>query len=164
MDKHYKPVNQMTGLQWFALEENYGTEYGPIHREYRFKKEPKLLDIGDANVRQEIENRISNTDDKEIFKKCSNPNDQYSGGESNAKYHTIVQKYYGDEYDGTIIDEKKLNGNSKYDEDELAGASEIVIWKNHSGLIKELPTGKIGGKRTRKRTKRNRNKSKSARA
>ena len=159
----YKPVKKMTGLQWFALEKNYGISYGSIHKAYKFKKEPKLLDIGNADVRKEIENRISDTVDNEIFKKCSNPNEQYSGGEPNAKYHKIVQKYYGDEYDGTIIDEKNLKGNSTYEVDELAGASEIVLWKEHSDLIEELQTG---GKKTRKkkRTKRKKNKSKTARA
>ena len=160
MAKHYKPVKQMAGLQWFALEKNYGKSYGPIHKEYKFKKEPKLLDIGDANVRKEIENRISKTVDNIEFQEYRNPNDQYSGGEPNAKYHAIVQKYYGDKYDGTIIDEKNLKG-TEYEVDELAGASEIVLWKEHSDLIAELPTGKIGGKRTRKRTKPKRNKKKS---
>jgi len=31
-----EPKN-MSGLQWFALEENYGSSYGDIHKKYIFR-------------------------------------------------------------------------------------------------------------------------------
>lgn len=143
---NYTPVEDMTGLQWFALEKNYGESYGGIHKEYKFKKTPKLLDIGDGNVREQMEETISPMDKSILI--YSNPDEQYSGGKSNAKYHNIVKKYYGDEYDGTIIDEKNLKGSAKYPEEDLEGPSEIVLWKDYPNLIEEVSKG---GKRRRKR-------------
>jgi hypothetical protein len=153
---NYTPLEDMTGLQWFALEKNYGESYGGINKEYEFIKTPKLLDIGDGNVREQIEETISPMDNSILI--YSEPDEQYSGGKSNAKYHNIVKKYYGDEYDGTIIDAKNLKGNEKYPVETLEGPSEIVIWKDYSNLIKEVSAG---GKRKRKRklkTKRKREK------
>ena len=144
--KNYRLLEDMNGLEWFALEKNYGESYGGINKEYEFKKTPKLLDIGDGNVREQIEETISPMDKNILI--YSDPDEQYSGGKSNAKYHDIVKKYYGYEYDGTIIDEKNLKGNEKYPLQKLEGPSEIVIWKDYSNLIKEVSAG---GKRRRKR-------------
>jgi hypothetical protein len=71
----------------------------------------------------------------------SDPNEQYSGGRSNTKYHTIVKKYYEEEYDGTIINMKNLKGSKKYSIEDLEGASEIVLWKDFTELLEELPDG-----------------------
>jgi len=154
--KNYRLLKDMIGLEWFALEKNYGESYGGINKEYEFKKTPKLLDIGDGNVREQIEETISPMDKNILI--YSDPDEQYSGVNSNAKYHDIVKKYYGYEYDGTIIDEKNLKGNEKYPIEKLEGPTEIVIWKDYSNLIKEVSAG---GKRKKKRklkTKRKREK------
>ena len=58
----YIPLNEMKGLQWFALENNYGESYGDIHKKYMFKKQAKLLNIGDGNVREMIEEKIDDVD------------------------------------------------------------------------------------------------------
>jgi len=73
--------------------------------------------------------------------KYLDPNQQYSGGPSNKKYHEIVQNVFGHEYNGTIIDETQLNGNYKYTIEDLDGPSEIVIWNDHNNLLEEVING-----------------------
>ena len=131
----YLPLNEMTGLQWFALSKNYGEVYGSISKSYRFMKNPKLLDIGDANVRTMIRETVEPFDPS--IAKYSDPNEQYSGGPTNKKYHLLVQKYFGDTYDGTIIDENNLKGNVDYSAEDLDGASEVVLWKDFDQLLEE---------------------------
>jgi hypothetical protein len=147
----YKPVEDFSGHQWFALTKNYGTEYGDISRRYQFRKEPKLLNIGDADLRVMIENEV-NKRDPNLLVYC-NPDEQYSGTKSNKKYHDILQNIFGEDYDGTIIDQNQLNGNKKYPISELEGPSEIVIWKDYDGLLEELPDDMGKGKGINKLTK-----------
>lgn len=145
----YVPLDEMHGIQWFALRENYGNEtYGDISKKYRFKKAPRLLDIGDADVRSMIVDTISPMDPKIVG--LSDPDEQYSGGVGNRKYHELVKKYFGDEYDGTVIDENHLVGNKKYSVEDLEGPSEMVIWDHHSDLLEE---NEKGGKRANRKTK-----------
>jgi hypothetical protein len=152
----YIPLEDMNGLQWFALENNYGESYGNIHKKYVFKKQPKLLDIGDGNIREMIEEQIKPYDDSIV--EYSDPNEQYSGGKSNTKYHNIVKKYFRSEYDGTIIDEKNLKNGQKYSSEDMEGPSEIVLWKDFTELLEELPNGgkkrKLKLKNSSKKTKR----------
>jgi hypothetical protein len=54
----YISVDEFKGIKWFALADNYGTEYGDITKAYKFKRDPKLLNIGDADVRVMIENEV----------------------------------------------------------------------------------------------------------
>ena len=130
----YIPLDEMHGIQWFALRGNYGTSYGDIHKKYRFKKAPRLLDIGDAEVRSRIVDTISPMDPKIVV--LSDPDEQYSGGAGNRKYHELVKKYFGDSYDGTVIDEKHLVGNDRYSVEDLEGPSEMVLWDQHSELLR----------------------------
>ena len=139
---NYKPIDNFKGHQWFALKEDYGTEYGNISRSYQFKKEPKLLDIGNANVREMIENEIKKDDS--INARVCHPDEQYSGTKANKKCHDIIKQIFGDEYDGTVIDEDNLHGNETYSSEDLEGPSEIVIWKDYNDLLKELPNNDIG--------------------
>jgi len=157
--RRYKPLADFRGHQWFALTENYGTEYGDISRSYRFKREPKLLNIGDADVRVMIEEEIKKEDPKLVA--LCHPDEQYSGTNANKKYHDMLQKIFGQEYDGTIIDQNNLKGNEKYPTEELEGPSEIVIWKDYDDLLEELPNteseksgGTIKNKKQTKRRKR----------
>jgi hypothetical protein len=150
----YKPVSEMNGLQWFALENSYGDgTYGNITKSYRFKREPKLLNIGDADVRVEIEEEIKKTGAGQDVINNLDPNTQYSGGPFNKKYHEIIKGRFGDEYDGTIIDEAQLKGNDKYSVEDLEGATEIVIWRNFEDLLEEQNSG--GKKRKTKKRKYN---------
>jgi hypothetical protein len=149
----YKSLQDMAGLQWFALKENYGESYGDIHKKYRFIKEPNLLNIGDGAIREMIENHIKDEDGDIIF--YSDPDEQYSGGKSNAKYHSIVKKYFGENYDGTIIDENNLKSSRKYSEADLEGANEIVIWKDYSILLEEVSSGGIKRRRKSKSIRHN---------
>lgn len=144
----YVPLKNLTGLQWFALKDNYGESYGNIHKKYKFIKTPKLLDIGNANVRQEIENRIAPSNP--LIFKYSDPDEQYSGTKSNKQYHNLVKEFYYNDYDGTIIDSDNLIPNDKYGIDELEGPYEIVLWKNIPELLEEI---KDGGRKTRKSRK-----------
>jgi len=153
----YIPLQEMNGLQWFALQKNYGESYGDIHKKYKFIKKPKLLNIGDGNIREIIENHIKDYDDKILF--YSDPDEQYSGGKSNAKYHSIVKKYFGEKYDGTIIDENNLKDSDKYLIDDLAGANEIVLWKDYSILLQEISNERKKRNSSRSRSKNSRSKS-----
>ena len=129
----YVPLDEMHGIQWFALRGDYGTSYGDISKKYRFKKAPRLLDIGDAEVRSRIVDTISPMDPRIVG--LSDPDEQYSGGVGNRKYHELVKKYFGEEYDGTVIDEKHLVGNDRYSVEDLEGPSEMVLWDQHSELL-----------------------------
>ena len=144
----YVPLDEMHGIQWFALRGDYGTSYGDIRKKYRFKKAPRLLDIGDAEVRSRIVDTISPMDPKIVG--LSDPDEQYSGGVNNRKYHELVKEYFGDEYDGTVIDENHLVGNEKYSVKDLEGPSEMVLWDHHSDLLEE---NEKGGKRANRKTK-----------
>ena len=72
-----------------------------------------------------------------MLKYCD-PDQQYSGTSANTKYHNLVKHIFGQEYDGTIIDEEQLHGNTKYPISELEGPSEIVIWKDYTDLLEEI--------------------------
>ena len=130
----YLSVQRMSGLQWFSLSPSYGESYGPILKSYVFLRDPRLLDIGNANIRVAIRDTISPLDESIIA--LSDPDEQYSGGMANKQYHLLLLKYFGDEYDGTIIDENHLQGNDDYSDEDLRGASEIVIWKNFTSLLR----------------------------
>ena len=124
-------VSDMNDCQWFALESNYGTDsYGPIVYTYMFNKKPRLIDIGKIKNRKYIEEII--IQDLPDFLKFSDANYQYSGGKENYKYHSYVKKYFGKNFDGTIIVEDDV------DNEELEGATEIVLWKNFNNLIKKV--------------------------
>lgn len=146
MEKGYKiykqffkkviPLEEMNGLQWFALTSNYGSSYGEILRTYEFLKKPKLLDIGNGNIREKIEEFILPMDSSILI--YSDPDEQYSGGRSNKMYHELVKKYFEKEYDGTIINETQLIPSQKYLVNDLEGPSEIVLWKDFQILLKEI--------------------------
>jgi len=74
--------------QWFALEPAYGNAYGSFQGKYKLKKAAKLLNIGDGRVREYIEQTIA-PHDRSIHE-LSLPDEQYSGGMANLKYHNLV--------------------------------------------------------------------------
>ena len=139
----------MSGSQWFALTNDYGSVYGDITIKYKFKKTPHLLDIGDGKVREMIEQTIEPHDNNII--KYSDPDQQYSGGQGNRDYHNLVKKYFGEEYDGTIIEADKLKDGKKYSKEDMEGATEVVIWKDFTELLKEETESVTGGKPIKKR-------------
>ena len=59
-------------------------------------------------------------------------------------------KYFGNKYDGTIIDENKLKKGKKYSKKDLEGASEIVIFEDFDELLEEIHEG---GKKIKKNEK-----------
>ena len=130
------PLNKMTGLQWFALTKNYGTSYGNIIQAYEFVRVPKLLNIGDGFIREQIEKIIGPKDPSILI--YSDPDEQYSGGRSNKIYHELVRQYFGKDYDGTIIDSQNLKASDKYSQEDLEGPSEIVLWKEFDTLLREI--------------------------
>jgi len=134
--KNVIPLSDMSGLQWFALTENYGSSssYGEIKKTYEFIQKPKLLDIGNGNIREKIEEFILPSDSSILI--YSDPDEQYSGGKSNKIYHELVKKYFEKDYDGTIIDESRLIASKKYSVEDLDGPSEIVLWKDFDKLLK----------------------------
>ena len=141
----YKPIQDFKGHQWFALTDNYGADvYGAITKSYNFKKPPKLLDIGDADIRIMIEDEIKKNDPN-LVKYC-HPDEQYSGTTGNKKCHSLIQDIFGEEYDGTIIDIGNLKSNSKYTINDLEGATEIVIWKDYTDLLEEIHEEEVSQK------------------
>ena len=141
----YKPIQDFKGHQWFALTDNYGADvYGAITKSYTFKKPPKLLDIGDADVRIMIEDEIKKKDPN-LVKYC-HPDEQYSGTTGNKKCHSLIQDIFGQEYDGTIIYIGNLKSNSKYTINDLEGATEIVIWKDYTDLLEEIHEEEVSQK------------------
>jgi hypothetical protein len=130
------PLNEMSGLQWFALTKNYGTSYGDLVQTYEFIQKPKLLDIGNGSIREKIEETILPYDSSILI--YSDPDEQYSGGRSNKMYHELLKKYFEDSFDGTIIDENHLESGEKFSKEDLEGPSEIVLWKDFSLLLKEI--------------------------
>jgi len=72
------PLNEMNGLQWFALTKNYGTSYGDLVQSYEFIQKPKLLDIGNGNIREKFEELILLYDSSILI--YSEPDEQYSMG------------------------------------------------------------------------------------
>ncbi len=136
-DGKYFPLDQLSPVKWFALKPEYGSSYGPIQKTYRFIRDPKLLDIGNGNVRQMIVDTISPDHPEIVY--LSDPNNQYSGGVTNKKYHDLVMRYFGDKYDGTIIDSENLTGNTTYPVDDLDGSTEVVIFDDFTKLLEELP-------------------------
>jgi hypothetical protein len=130
------PLNEMSGLQWFALTKNYGTSYGDLVQTYEFIQKPKLLDIGNGSIREKIEETILFYDFSILI--YSDPDEQYSGGRSNKMYHELLKKYFEDSFDGTIIDENHLESGEKFSKEDLEGPSEIVLWKDFSLLLKEI--------------------------
>ena len=149
--REYKPLSKMEGIQWFSQIKNYGESYGPILKKYKFIKTPLLLDIGNADIRQQIVNEIFTQDPESKIEYYSNPDNQYSGGRDNYKYHELVKKYFSN-YDGTIIDANKLIGNDKYKVEDLAGPTEIVLWKDFTTLLEEVnDVAQTSGSHLRKR-------------
>ena len=121
----------MKDCKWFALESNYGVDaYGPVVHTYKFKKKPKLIDLGKMNSRDYIENIIIQNVPE--FSNYSSADFQYSGGKENYKYHSYVKQYFGKKFEGTIIVEKDV------DDTDLEGPTEIVLWKNFDQLIKKI--------------------------
>jgi hypothetical protein len=154
---NYYNISQMNGPTWFALTPDYGSSYGSIKRKYIIVNTPKLLDIGNANVRDLIINTIKPYN--KLIMQYADPDYQYSGGLENKKFHLLVQEYFGNEYNGTIIDQNNLyydKNNDNYYQD-LEGPSEVVLWNNFNNIIQEIPQS-IGGKRKTKRKRRNRKK------
>ena len=120
-------------FQWYSLEPGYGIDsYGPIVNMYHLDKKTKLLDIGKIHNRKLIIKLFnkkypnSNLDPIEIL----DPNEQYSGGQSNKKAHELIKSIIGNNFDGTIIKE------STVDDPELEGPTEVVLW--HFQNLKQL--------------------------
>ena len=136
----YVPLSSMgpplsKELQWFSIDVNYGESYGSIVQVYTWKKAPKLLDIGNAQVRTCIREWIFPYEPSIVS--LSDPDEQYSGGGPNKLYHALLRKYFGAHYDGTIINSRRLTGNDEYTKEDLDGASEIVLWRNYDELLSE---------------------------
>jgi hypothetical protein len=157
----------MRNLEWFAITKDYGSDdtYGSFTKKYIFKKTPRLLDIGNGEIREKIEDTIMKVDPDSKILEYSDPDVQYSGGKYNERYHILVKKYFKDEYDGTIIDENHLKKGERYSTEDLEGPSEIVLWGNYTDLLdivisspKSLKKGGKKGKKKNKKRKTRKNK------
>jgi hypothetical protein len=125
------------GIEWFALDKNYGSSYGDIHKEYSFKKYPKLLDLGKASTRKWIVDKISEKEPSSKIKELIQPYIQYSGGDYNSKLHILLKKHFFDKFDGTINDSNHQSGTDSYRLSDMDGVREITIWKKFTKLLRE---------------------------
>lgn len=139
---------KMRKLEWFTITKGYGSDdtYGSFIKKYKFKKTPRLLDIGNGEIRERIEHDILEKEPDSKILEYSDPDNQYSGGKPNEQYHLLVKKYFKDEYDGTIIDENRLKKGDRYSVEDLEGATEIVLWGNYTDLL-QIETKNGGTKR-----------------
>lgn len=120
-------------VQWFALESEYGAEsYGPIVFTYVVKNQPRLINVGSDSVRQELKKRAEIGEGRPLNKEF-NADEQWSGGAGNHVFTNLVRKYFGREYDGTIV----VEGSPATDE-ENEGATEITLWRNFSQIVKKV--------------------------
>ena len=133
-EQQFGETSSMRDLEWFSLEEGYGSaeSYGSIVKKYRTTKKLTLLDIGHGITRENIEKELLLTSPNSPISTLSNPDNQYSGTAQNRKYHLLVKSYFSGKFDGTIIDENLLVAGNRYTEDDLAGPSEIVLWKRNN--------------------------------
>lgn len=136
--ENFKPPSAMSDLEWFALEGGYGSSdtYGPIVKTYEVKKPLTLINLGHGLTREKIIKELSAHEEE--IEKYIDPDYQYSGGRYNAKLHALLRIYYGNRYDGTIIDEKDLVSGGRFEASDMEGASEVVLWKNFPKLLRAL--------------------------
>lgn len=130
------PPSRMRSLEWFSTIECYGSNetYGDVITTYVITTPPRLLDLGKNKVRQKLAQEIfEQTNNNRIFS-LIDPDNQYSGGGANAELHTLIKKMYPT-IDGTIIISEPV---SMVDNEELEGATEIVIMRNHSKILKKM--------------------------
>ena len=130
---HVRSLEEMEnfrdGIQWFALEPNYGEAYGPISYKYKVIRPPHLIDLGKTRNRQKIIQKLKLKEPNIAF--LLNPDEQYSGVKSNKVLHQILKKYYSKYYDGTIIVDPLADEENK-------GPTEVVIWHNHSKFLRKV--------------------------
>lgn len=122
-------VTHLNDITWFSPIANYGDSYGPIVSTYTPKRALKVLNLGSMKTRKHL---VS------LFPRLStllDPDEQYSGGKANTRIHKLLQKYFGNQCDGTIIIDNDLKDE---DRDMLEGPSEIVLWGNLAHKIKKL--------------------------
>jgi len=135
----YTPVSRLSGLQWFTLEKKLTLEKrSNMICEYVFKSQPKLLNIGRGEIREWIIQRVLAKEPLSPISEYSDPDYQYSGDRENNQYHAILQKHFSNSFDGTFIHPNHLESSDSYSIIDLDGASEIVLWKNHKTLLKEI--------------------------
>ena len=120
-------------VQWFALESDYGPDsYGPIVHTYVVKNQPRLINVGSDVIREEVRKRAA-AGERRSLRKEFNADEQWSGGAGNHVFHNLVRKYFGREYDGTIV----IEGSAATDE-ENEGATEITLWRRFSEIVRKV--------------------------
>lgn len=118
-------------IEWFALTSDYGVEsYGPIVHSYVIRDRPRLINVGLDSVRARLRERAELGEGTRLD---FSSNQQWSGGKANFEFCNLVRKYFQDEYDGTIIHSGQPSLCATDEENE--GATEIVIWKDHSRIL-----------------------------
>lgn len=120
-------------VQWFALESDYGKDsYGPVVHTYVVKNRPRLINVGSDVIREEVKKRAATGEGRSLDKEFR-ADEQWSGGAGNHVFTNLVHKYFGREYDGTIV----VEGNPATDE-ENQGATEIVLWRRFNEIVRKV--------------------------
>ena len=126
-------MKEKGGVQWFALDSEYGVEsYGPIVYTYVVKKQPRLINVGSDVIRKKLRKTAEDGEGRSLHKEF-NANEQWSGGAGNLVFTKLVRKYFGREYDGTIV----VDGNPATDDDN-EGATEITLWRRFSEILRKM--------------------------
>ena len=126
-------MKEKRDVQWFALESDYGSDsYGPIVHTYVVKNQPRLINVGSDVIREEVRKRAADGEGRSLRKEFR-ADEQWSGGAGNHVFTNLVRKYFGREYDGTIV----VEGNPATDE-ENEGATEITLWRRFSEIVRKV--------------------------
>jgi hypothetical protein len=124
--KQFIKPRKIADFEWYSLIPGYGESYGPYITTYKTTKKLKLINLGKTTSRVQLHNFIISTSNSEEDKKnitiLIDPDEQYSGGQSNMKLHKLIKKYT--DVDGTYIN------SSEVDDEYLEGATEIVLFKS----------------------------------
>lgn len=126
-------MKEKDNVQWFAIESEYGADsYGPIVHTYVVKKQPHLINVGSDVIREKVRRRAAQGENRPLLSEFR-ADEQWSGGAGNRVFTNLVRKYFGTEYDGTIV----VEGNPATDE-ENEGATEITLWRRFSEILAEV--------------------------
>ena len=128
-----KAMKEKGGAHWFALDSDYGADsYGPIVHTYVVKNQPRLINVGSDAIREKVR-KVAAKGERRPLRKEFSADEQWSGGAGNHVFTNLVRKYFGTEYDGTIV----VEGNPATDE-ENQGATEIALWRRFSEILRKV--------------------------
>lgn len=95
------------------------------------KKKPKLINVGSNPMKSIPRNKAEKGEGLSLSTQFS-ADEQWSGRMGNLVFTNFVRKYFGEEYDGTIV----VDRSDATDEDN-EGLTDIVLWRNFSDFLEK---------------------------